>query len=68
MSNGWEYIVVLLECSTGTSKCLRVEWWESIYELGAGNLVSVLETKNPEAFSELRGSLSKEVKAETFLV
>ena len=68
MSNEWEYIVVLLECSAGTSKCLRVERWESIYELGAGNLVSVLETKNSEAFSELRGSLSKEVKVETFLV
>ena len=28
-----------------------------------GNLVSMLETKNSEAFSELRESLSREVKA-----
>ena len=33
-----------------------------------GNLVSMLETKNSKAFSKLRQSLSKEVKAETFLV
>ena len=33
-----------------------------------GNLVSILETKNLEAFSKLRESLSREVKAETFLV
>ena len=33
-----------------------------------GNLVSMLETKHSEAFLELRESLSKEVKAETFLV
>ena len=33
-----------------------------------GDLVSMLETKNSKAFSELRESLSREVKAETFLV
>ena len=33
-----------------------------------GNLASMLETKNLEAFLELRESLSREVKAETFLV
>ena len=33
-----------------------------------GDLVSMLETKNLEAFSELRESLNREVKAETFLV
>ena len=33
-----------------------------------GNLVSMLETKNSEAFSEFRESLSTKVKAETFLV
>ena len=57
-------------CSStaGMSKCLRIELCESICELGAGNLVSMLETKYSEAFLELRESLSKEVKAETFLV
>ena len=33
-----------------------------------GDLVSMLETKNSEAFSELRESLNREVKAENFLV
>ena len=33
-----------------------------------GDLVSMLETKNLEAFLELRESLNREVKAETFLV
>ena len=38
MSNEWKFIVVLLEYSTGASKCLWVELWESIYELVAGRL------------------------------
>ena len=38
MSNEWEYVVVLLECIAGISKCLRIKLWESIYELGAGEL------------------------------
>ena len=38
MSNEQECIVVLLECSAGASKCLRVELRESICELRAGEL------------------------------
>ena len=33
-----------------------------------GDLVSMIETKNSEVFSELRESLSTKIKAETFLV
>ena len=40
----------------------------SVFKLGAGDLVSKLETKNSVTFSELRVSLSKEVKEESFLV
>ena len=40
----------------------------SVFELGAGDLVSRLETKNSVTFLELRESLSREVKEESFLV
>ena len=40
----------------------------SVFELGAGDLVSRLETKNSVLFSELREGLNKEVKEESFLV
>ena len=40
----------------------------NVFELGAGDLVSRLETKNLVTFSELRESLSREVKEESFLV
>ena len=41
---------------------------KSGFELKAGDLVSGLETKNLVTFSELRESLSREVKEESFLV
>ena len=40
----------------------------SVFELGAGDLVSRLETKNLVTFLELRGGLSREVKENSFLV
>ena len=40
----------------------------SVFELGAGDLVSRLETKNSKFFSELREGLNREVKEKYFLV
>ena len=40
----------------------------SVFELGAGDLVSRLETKNSVLFSELRECLNREVKEKYFLV
>ena len=40
----------------------------SVVELGAGDLVSRLETKNSTTFSELGRGLSKEVKEKSSLV
>ena len=40
----------------------------SVFGLGAGNLVSKLETKNSVTFSEFRGGLNREVKEKSFLV
>ena len=40
----------------------------SVFELGAGDLVSRLETKNLVTFLELRGGLSREVKENSSLV
>ena len=40
----------------------------SVFELGAGDLVFRLETKNLMTCSELGESLNKEVKEESFLV
>ena len=40
----------------------------SVFELGAGDLVSRLETKNSVTFLELRGGSSREVKEKSFLV
>ena len=38
----------------------------SVFELGARDLVSKLETKNSVTFSELRGGLSREVEEKVF--
>ena len=38
----------------------------SVFELGAGDLVSRLETKNSVTFSELRGGSSREVEEKVF--
>ena len=40
----------------------------SVFELGARDLVSRLETKNSVTCSELGESLNREVKEESFLV
>ena len=40
----------------------------SVFELGAGDLVSRLETKNSVTFSELRGGSSREVQEKSSLV
>ena len=40
----------------------------SVFGLGAGDLVSKLETKNSVTFSELRGGSSREVKEKSSLV
>ena len=40
----------------------------SVFELGAGDLVSRLETKNSVTCSEPGESLNREVKEESFLV
>ena len=40
----------------------------SVFELGAGDLVSRLETKNSVTFSELRGGSSREVEEKSSLV
>ena len=40
----------------------------SVFGLGAGNLVSKLETKNLVTFSKLRGGSSREVKEKSSLV
>ena len=41
---------------------------KSVFELGAGDLVSGLETKNLVTFSEFRGGSSREVKENSSLV
>ena len=41
---------------------------KSVFELGAGDLVSRLETKNSVTFSELRGGSSREVEEKSSLV
>ena len=38
----------------------------SVFELGAGDLVSRFETKNSTTFSELGGGLNREVKEKVF--
>ena len=40
----------------------------SVFELGAGDLVSRLETKNSATLLELRGGLNREIKEKSFLV
>ena len=40
----------------------------SVFELGVGDLVSRIETKNSVLFSELREGLNREVKEKSFLV
>ena len=40
----------------------------SVFELGAGDLVFRLETKNLVLFSELKEGLNREVKKKSFLV
>ena len=40
----------------------------SVFELGAGDLVSRLETKNSVTFSEFRGGSSREVKEKSSFV
>ena len=40
----------------------------SVFGLGAGDLVSKLETKNSVTFSELRGGSSREVNEKSSLV
>ena len=40
----------------------------SVFELGARDLVSRLETKNSVTFSELRGGSSREVEEKSSLV
>ena len=40
----------------------------SVFELGAGDLVSKLETKNSATLLELRGGLNREIKEKSFLV
>ena len=41
---------------------------KSVFELGAGDLVSRLEIKNSVTFSELRGGSSREVEEKSSLV
>ena len=40
----------------------------SVFELGDGDLVSKLETKNSATLLELRGGLNREIKEKSFLV